>query len=288
MSTEYKRRPHWLKVKGPSGENFHAVRRLIQENELHTVCQSAHCPNVGECWSRRTATFMILGETCTRNCRFCAVNSGHPQGVDPDEPKRVARAVQQLNLRYAVITSVTRDDLPDGGAGQFAQVIREIHQIVPGCQIEVLIPDFLGAREALQIVLDAQPSVLNHNLETVPRLYPEVRPAAIYQRSLQILDWAKQAGATTKSGIMVGLGETADEIQSVMRDLRQIGCDILTIGQYMQPSQAHLPISRFVTPEEFAQFRQEGLRLGFKLVESAPLVRSSYHADNAAGLPRTN
>lgn len=284
MTKQYKRRPHWLKVKGPSGENFHEVRRLVHDSELHTVCKSAHCPNVGECWSRRTATFMILGDTCTRNCRFCAVNSGQPQPVDPDEPRRLARAVKKLNLKYAVITSVTRDDLPDGGAGQFAKVIREINEIVPGCQVEVLIPDFLGSQKALKIVLNAQPTVLNHNLETVPRLYPAVRPAAIYERSLEVLHRAKQAGATTKSGLMVGVGETLDEIRAVMGDLRKIDCDILTIGQYMQPSREHLPIDRFVSPEEFAQLKQDGLEMGFKLVESAPLVRSSYHADNAASL----
>ena len=285
MKSSYQRRPHWLKVRPPAGDNFHEVRRLVQETQLHTVCQSAHCPNIGECWGRRTATFMILGEVCTRNCRFCAVTSGPPQPVDAQEPQRIAQAVKTLRLKYAVITSVTRDDLPDGGAHQFAQTIQEIRQQVPDCRVEVLIPDFLGVKESLIKVLEARPTVLNHNLETVPRLYEIVRPEADYQRSLTLLKRAKTSGVTTKSGLMVGLGETMDEIQQVMHDLRAVQCDLLTIGQYLEPSRDHLPIARFVPPEEFQQLKAYGLALGFKMVAAAPLVRSSYQADLALKLP---
>ncbi|MBN2091999.1 lipoyl synthase [candidate division KSB1 bacterium] len=281
MNSNYKRRPHWLKVKVPTGDRFFSLRQMVYQQQLHTVCQSAHCPNIGDCWGRGTATFMILGDICTRNCRFCAVPHGTPLEVDEDEPRRVAEAVRKLDLKYAVITSVTRDDLADGGAYLFVRTIQEIRKALPTCEIEVLIPDFQGSTGALKIVLDVYPTVLNHNLETVPRLYPQVRPQADYVRSLDLLDRAKKLGATTKTGLMLGLGETLDEVHSVMADLRKIDCDILTLGQYMQPGKEYLPIDRFVTPDEFQQLKTKGLQMGFKLVESAPLVRSSYHADEA-------
>jgi len=282
MASPYQRKPDWLRVPGPSGDNFHEVRRLVENNHLHTVCKSAHCPNIGECWGRRTATFLILGNICTRNCRFCAVSHGAPLPLDADEPQRVAEAIATLNLKYAVITSVTRDDLPDGGAGHFAETIRAVHQRVPRCQVEVLIPDFLGKASALRNVVQAGPAILNHNVETVPRLYSTVRPQAEYQRSLTLLEHAKKMGATTKSGIMVGIGESMDEVLEVLRDLRQVECDLLTIGQYMAPSRYHVPIHRFVAPAEFVELKEKGLKMGFQAVESAPLVRSSYHADQAA------
>lgn len=282
MTQQYKRRPSWLKVPHRAGENYHNVRRLIEQHNLNTVCKSAHCPNIGECWGRRTATFLILGDICTRNCGFCAVKTGQPFEVDEAEPERVAEAVKALNLKYAVITSVTRDDLPDGGASVFARTIKALRKALPDCQIEVLIPDFKGEQAALEVVFQAKPAVINHNLETVPRLYKTVRPQADYQRSLGVLEYLKKRGATTKTGIMVGLGESTGEIREVMLDLRAIDCDILTIGQYMQPGAQHLPIQRFVDPSEFSSFKKEALALGFKLVESAPLVRSSYHADHAS------
>lgn len=278
MTMQRTRHPRWLKVPLPAGTNFHDVRRLIEQNHLNTVCQSAHCPNIGECWGKRTATLMILGDICTRNCRFCAVNSSVPGSVDSDEPMRVAAAVQKLALRYAVITSVTRDDLPDGGASIFAATIRAIHQTAPACRIEVLIPDFIGSIMALETVLAASPDVLNHNIETAPSLYPMVRPQADYIRSLSVLAMAKERGAITKSGLMLGLGETLDEVIAVMHDLQDIKCDILTLGQYLQPSSAHLPIDRYVTPEEFSRLKQIGMKMGFLHVEAGPLVRSSYHA----------
>ncbi len=281
MNSNYKRRPHWLKVKAPTGDQFFSLRQMVHQNQLHTVCESAHCPNIGDCWGRGTATFMILGDICTRNCRFCAVNHGVPLLVDADEPRRVAEAIKKLDIKYAVITSVTRDDLSDGGAQVFAHTIQEIRKQLPTCEIEVLIPDFQGLTDALKQVLDAHPTVLNHNLETVPRLYSQVRPQADYARSLDLLHRAKKDGAITKTGLMLGLGETLDEVHSVMTDLRKIDCDILTLGQYMQPGKEYLPIDRFVTPDEFQQLKTHGLQMGFKLVESAPLVRSSYHADEA-------
>ncbi len=284
METQTKtaRRPEWLKVKLPTGTEFLRVRQLVAQHGLNTVCQSARCPNVGHCWSRRTATFMILGNMCTRNCRFCAVPSGRPEAVDWDEPRRVAEAVRKLNLRYAVITSVTRDDLPDGGAAVFAETIRQIRRAVPGCQVEVLIPDFRGSYEALRTVLDAEPDVLNHNLETVPRLYPRVRPQASYQRSLELLGRARQLGFVTKSGLMLGLGEELGEVQAVMRELREVDCQILTLGQYLQPTPAHLPVARFVPPTEFDELRDFGYAIGFRHVAAGPLVRSSFHADEQA------
>jgi len=278
MKIRHERHPRWLKVPLPAGENFNEVRKLVRDHNLHTVCQSAHCPNIGECWGHRTATFMILGDICTRNCCYCAVIHGRPTSLDLDEPRRVADAVKTLSLRYAVITSVTRDDVPDGGASVFADTIREIRRLAPDCQIEVLIPDFAGSAESLGAVLDARPDVLNHNLETVPRRYPIVRPQANYRRSLEVLERAKRAGFMTKSGLMLGLGETNADVIDVMHDLRAVDCDILTLGQYLQPSVEHAPIDRYVTPSEFDMFKQEGEALGFQHVESGPLVRSSYHA----------
>jgi lipoic acid synthetase len=259
--------------------DYRRVRDVIQSASLNTVCVSARCPNIGECWARRTATFLIMGNICTRNCRFCAVESGRPRPLDPGEPARIARAVRELQLKYAVVTSVTRDDLPDGGARHFAETIRHIKKDQPQCRVEVLIPDFKGSTEALEQVLQAGPEVLNHNIETVPRLYKSVRPQADYSRSLAVLKNAKAMGAVTKSGMMVGLGETSQEIAETMHELRGVGCDIFTIGQYMQPSKDHLAIECFVHPEEFDRLKRFGIELGFSHVESGPLVRSSYHAD---------
>jgi len=272
------RRPHWLKVKLTGSDDFYKVKRLIRDQGLHTVCQSARCPNQGECWGNRTATFLILGDVCTRNCGFCAIDHDRPLPPDADEPRRVAAAVVHLGLSFAVVTSVTRDDLEDGGAGHFAVTIREIRSAAPDCQVEVLIPDFSGSSEALQTVLDASPQVLNHNIETVPALYPIVRPQAKYERSLELLRRASQQGACTKSGLMLGMGESPAQVQSSLQDLRQTGCQILTIGQYLPPSRHHLPVDRFVEPDEFDRLKEYGLSIGFSHVESGPLVRSSYHA----------
>ncbi|KAB2922509.1 MAG: lipoyl synthase [Bacteroidetes bacterium] len=272
------RKPEWLKAKVPGGENYARLRSLIDERRLHTVCEEARCPNMGECWNSGTATFMILGDTCTRSCGFCNVKTGRMHTVDEDEPRRVAEAVALMDLRHAVITSVNRDELYDGGAHIFANTLREIHARMPQCTVEVLIPDFLGSEEALNIVLDAQPAVLNHNIETVPRLYRTVRPQAHYHRSLEVLERAKSKGFTTKTGIMLGLGEETDEVIEVMGDLRAAGCDIFTIGQYLQPTKEHLPVHRFAHPDEFRMLKQRGMELGFRHVESGPLVRSSYHA----------
>lgn len=281
-TTKLKRRPHWLKVDLSGKGHFYDVKELIAQQHLNTVCQSARCPNIGECWAHRTATFMILGNTCTRNCRFCAISHGEVEAVDGDEPLRVAHAVAELNLKYAVITSVTRDDLPDGGAAQFAATIQAIKKISPACKVEVLIPDFAGSASALKSVLDAIPDVLNHNVETVPDLYPRVRPQARYERSLELLDRSRKQGARTKSGLMVGLGETFEQVIATLQDLRKIDCQILTIGQYLQPSRHHLAVERFVAPQEFSEYKRIGLKMGFAHVESAPLVRSSYHADQQA------
>lgn len=274
-----RRRPEWLKVRVPGGEQYKTIKNLIGQQRLHTVCEEARCPNMGECWSAGTATFMILGDTCTRSCGFCAVKTGRPGTLDWDEPRRVADAVKQMGLRHTVITSVNRDERKDGGAPIFAESIRLIREEVPGCKIEVLIPDFKGSEEALNIVLEAQPDVLNHNVETVPRMYRIVRPQAKYEQSLELLHRAKKRGFLTKSGIMVGIGEEPDEVLQVMRDLRDVECDVLTIGQYLQPTKNHLPIERFVHPDEFTMYREEGQKMGFKHVESGPLVRSSYHAE---------
>lgn len=277
-------RPPWIKAKAPAGENYSEVRALVDRMGLHTVCQSAHCPNIGECWHARTATFMILGDICTRSCRFCAVGSGCPAPADADEPERVAGAVRTLGLRHAVITSVTRDDLEDGGAEIFAETIRAIRRHVPSCSIEVLVPDFAGSDEALSKVVIARPDILNHNLETVPRMYPFVRPQAVYERSLRMFSRAREMDPPmlTKSGLMVGVGEDIEEILQVMEDLRRVDCNILTIGQYLRPSAEHAPIVRYYAPEEFEELRTRGLEMGFRHVESGPLVRSSYHAAEQA------
>jgi lipoic acid synthetase len=274
------RRPEWLKAKIPSGEGYAKIKMVIRSNRLNTVCEEARCPNMGECWNAGTATFMILGDTCTRSCGFCAVKTGRPdQGLDWDEPFRVANAVKSMGLRHAVITSVNRDERSDGGAPIFAETLRQIHAEVPGCTIEVLIPDFKGSEEALNLVLDARPDVLNHNLETVPRLYRTVRPQANYHQSLEVLDRAKRKGFVTKTGMMLGIGERPEEVLEVMKDAASMRTDILTLGQYLQPTKAHLPVDRFVHPDEFRMYKDEGLKMGFRHVESGPLVRSSYHAE---------
>lgn len=273
------RRPEWLKVRLGGGNNFSAVRSLIRANNLHTVCESARCPNIGECWSRRTATFMILGNICTRSCRFCNIETGKPVEYDLGEPLRVAEAVKKLNLRHAVITSVARDDLSDGGAFIFAETIRQIQRLHPSCSIEVLIPDFKGDPDDLDTVLNAAPDILNHNVETVERLQKDLRVQATYHRSLGVLQQAKQSGFVTKSGLMVGAGEIKEEIIQTMKDLRAVNTDILTIGQYLPPTKMHYPMERFYTPDEFAELKRIGLDLGFRYIESGPLVRSSYHAD---------
>lgn len=273
-------KPAWLRAKAPSGDNFHNLKRLARGMELHTVCESAQCPNIGECWNHGTATFMLLGNRCTRRCGFCAVPKGRPEPIDWDEPRRVAEAVATLSLKHAVVTSVNRDDDNIGGARIFAETIRQIRERSPGCRIEVLIPDFQGIEEALQIVLDAAPEVLNHNTETVPRLYRVVRSGARYERTLRLLENAKKLSprTVTKSGVMVGLGETAGELINVFRDLGSRGVGILTVGQYLRPSRDHLPIARFYTLEEFDYLKEEALKFGFRHVESGPMVRSSYHA----------
>ncbi len=273
------RRPEWLKVRLPTGEGYHEVKNIVQSGRLHTVCEEARCPNIGECWGRRTATFMILGDVCTRSCGFCAVKTGRPQFLDLDEPRRVAEAVKKMNLKHAVITSVNRDELPDGGAGIFAETIRQIRDKAPECRVEVLIPDFKGDLIALQKVIAVRPDILNHNTETVPRLYRPVRPQGRYEWTLSVLKYAKEKGMTTKSGLMLGIGESTEEVLAVMADLSAMQVDILTLGQYLQPTKEHLPVDRFVPPDEFAMLKREGLRMGFRHVESGPLVRSSYHAD---------
>jgi len=275
------RRPEWLKVRLPGGDNYVDLKRILHGQALHTVCESARCPNMGECWGHRTATFMILGDLCTRRCGFCAVPKGRPTGqVDGQEPERVADAAAAMGLRYIVVTSVDRDDLKDGGATLFALTIAALRRRIPACQVEVLIPDFRGADEALETVLRARPDILNHNVETVPRLYAVARRGSRYDRSLRLLRRSREfePSIPTKSGLMVGLGETFEELVAVLRDLHGVGVDIVTIGQYLRPSRDQLPVARFYTPEEFAALRQEGLRLGIRHVESGPLVRSSYHA----------
>lgn len=280
QSTESKsRRPEWLKARVPGGENYARLKGIVTRHKLHTVCEEARCPNMGECWNHGTATFMILGDVCTRSCGFCAVKTGKPTELDADEPRRVAEAVKLLGVRHAVITSVNRDELYDGGAQIFAETIRQTRALNPDTKIEVLIPDFKGEEFALNIVLDAFPDVLNHNVETVPRLYHTVRPQAKYERSLELLDRAKRRGFLTKTGMMLGIGERTEEVIDVMRDLRKVECDILTLGQYLQPSKEHLPVDRFVHPDEFKMLKDVGSRIGFKHVESGPLVRSSYHAE---------
>ncbi|MFQ5611964.1 MAG: lipoyl synthase [Anaerolineae bacterium] len=279
-----RRKPEWLKVRLPSGGNYGRLKKIMRSQGLHTVCEEALCPNIGECWGRGTATFLLMGDICTRSCGFCHIKTGRPLALDENEPQRVAGAVRAMNLSHCVLTSVNRDELPDGGAHIFANTILEIRKVQPLCSIEVLIPDFKGDRAALKIVMDARPEILNHNTETVPRLYRTVRPQANYQQTLHVLSTAKALDpeAVTKSGIMVGLGETKEEVLDVMRDLRAHEVDILTIGQYLRPSSLHLPIQRYVHPSEFQEFHTLGMEMGFKWVESGPLVRSSYHAEGQA------
>ncbi len=278
------KRPDWLKVKLPTGENYGEVRTLLKEKKLNTVCEEARCPNMAECWNNRTATFMILGDVCTRSCGFCNVKIGMPGELDLDEPRRVVDSIIELKLKHAVITSVNRDELEDGGSTIFKECVRLLRKDKPDCTVEILIPDFKGEENAFNIIMQSPPDILNHNLETVKKLYHAVRPQAMYERSLQLIKWFKERGLKTKSGIMVGIGEEPMEVIELMKDLVNHGCDILTIGQYLQPTKQHLPVDRFVTPDEFAMYKTEGLKLGFKIVESAPLVRSSYHADKHARL----
>lgn len=278
-------RPPWLRVRFPGGSGFGQVQGLVKSQSLHTVCEEAHCPNIGDCWSRGTATFMILGDVCTRSCGFCAIKTGRPEFLDKEEPARVAAAVSEMGLRHAVITSVNRDELPDGGAAIFADTVTAIRRLSPTTTIEVLIPDFKGDLDALSLVMAAEPEILNHNIETVPRLYGPVRPQAIYERSLAVLKAAKTmtAKGLTKSGLMVGFGETLPEVIAVLRDLRAHDVDIVTVGQYLRPTAEHLPVERYWHPDQFATIRDVGYSLGFRHVESGPLVRSSYHADEQAG-----
>jgi lipoyl synthase len=281
-----KRLPFWFKVDIQRGPDYLDLKKLVSDLRLHTVCEEARCPNLWDCWNRRTATFMILGDICTRSCGFCAVKTGKPSELDLEEPERVAKAVKRLGLKHAVITSVNRDELADGGAEIFSRTIRRIREELPGCGVEVLIPDFRGSEEALMTVLSARPDILNHNTETVPRLYSIVRSQAKYERSLELLGRAKARGHVTKTGLMLGLGETLEEVRAVMADLSSIKCDILTLGQYLQPTKDHLPVIRYYHPDEFKQLQSEGLMMGFGHVESGPLVRSSYHADEQI-IPRS-
>ncbi|MBA3826558.1 MAG: lipoyl synthase [Ktedonobacterales bacterium] len=280
MAMTLERRPDWLKVRAPSGENYEELRQLMRSKALHTVCEEARCPNMGECWAHRTATFMILGSVCTRSCGFCAVATGRPMAIDWEEPRHVAEATKQMGLRHVVVTSVNRDEMADGGASAFAATIRWIRRLNPETSIEVLTPDFKGNMDALRVVMEAKPSIFNHNVETIARLYKRVRPQAIYQRSLDVLAKAKEMQPTvpTKSGFMLGLGEERDEIIQLLGDMRAHHIDIVTIGQYLRPSLDHLPIERYVTPEEFREYGKIGKEMGFRHVESGPLVRSSYHA----------
>ncbi|MGH7790611.1 MAG: lipoyl synthase [Candidatus Binatia bacterium] len=275
-----RRHPEWIKVRAPGGDGFAATKQVVKELKLHTVCEEAHCPNLAECWGHKTATFMLLGDVCTRNCGYCAVAHGRPVAVDPHEPERVAEGVARLGLRHVVVTSVDRDDLPDGGAGHFAATARAIKQRLPECAVEVLTPDFKGNLTALAQVVDSPIDIFNHNTETVPRLYRLARPGGKYSRVLELLDEAKRRRPKllTKTGLMLGLGEETDEVHAVMRDLRAVGCDILTLGQYLQPTRDHLKIDRYLPPSEFDALRQVAVELGFRHVESGPLVRSSYHA----------
>ena len=274
------RKPPWLKVKAPGGQNYLKLKQMMRDMDLHTVCEEAHCPNVGECWEHGAATFMILGDVCTRNCAYCAVAHGRPPKFDATEPSRVALAVAEMQLRHAVITSVDRDDLPDFGAWAFAETIRQIRSHLPDCSVEVLVPDFQGNEDSIRAVLDARPEIYNHNTETVPRLYKKCRPGGRYERVMQIFRFAKRYAPDipTKTGMILGMGETIPEVVEVMRDLRAVDVDILTLGQYLRPSDAHIELDRYVTPEEFADLKRVGMAMGFKHVESGPLVRSSYHA----------
>ncbi len=278
------RRPEWIKVRAPTGETYEWLKGLMRSKELHTVCEEAHCPNIGDCWGRGTATFLIMGDICTRSCRFCDVKTGRPKPLDWEEPMRVAMAVKAMNLRHAVITSVNRDERKDGGAPIFAMVIRRIRELQPGCTVEVLTPDFKGNLDALKMVIDEQPDIYDHNVETVARLFKQIQPQDRYEYAIAALSNAKKLNPKqiTKSGIMVGLGETFDEVVETMLDLRAVGVDILTVGQYLQPTRQHAPIARYYSPSEFAEFKQIGLSMGFRWVESAPLVRSSYNAERQA------
>jgi lipoyl synthase len=278
-SSRVRRLPPWFKVKLKQGDDYKDIRQIMDTLELHTICEEARCPNIWECWNNRTATFLILGDICTRRCHYCSVTTGRPKELDRTEPLRVAQAVQALGLRHAIITSVNRDELEDGGAEIFAKTIREIRRLISSCAVEVLIPDLEGNKAALETVVKEQPDILNHNIETVRRLFPSIRPQGKYARSLELLDHAKRLGARTKSGLIVGMGETLEEARQVMLDLRAVGCDIMTIGQYLQPTKHHLPVARFYHPDEFAMLKADGLALGFGYVESGPLVRSSYHAE---------
>ena len=278
-ATSHDHLPPWFKVKIRQGSDYRDIRRIMTDRGLHTICEEAKCPNIWECWNNRTATFLILGDICTRRCHYCDVTTGRPHELDYDEPIRVAEAVEALGLRHAVITSVNRDELTDGGASIFAETIRHIRKKTPSCTIEVLIPDFQGHESALALVMDKQPDILNHNIETVPRLFHSIRPQGKYHRSLELLSRAKSMGGLTKSGLIAGLGETPGEIRHVMQDLRTVGCNILTIGQYLRPTSQHAPVARFYAPEEFNALKKEGLSLGFQHVESGPMVRSSYHAE---------
>jgi lipoic acid synthetase len=274
------RKPSWLKVKAPGGPNYMRLKQLMRELDLHSVCEEAHCPNVGECWEHGTATFMILGDVCTRNCAYCAVAHGRPPKYDIAEPHRVAQAIAQMGLQHAVITSVDRDDLPDFGAWVFAETIRQIHERIPGCSVEVLVPDFQGNEDSIRTVLEAGPEIYNHNTETVPRLYKKARPGGRYLRVMEIFRYAKRIAPDipTKTGMILGMGETIEEVVAVMRDLRAVDVDILTLGQYLRPSDAHITLDRYYTPQEFRQLYEIGMEMGFRHVESGPLVRSSYHA----------
>ncbi|MEO7086659.1 MAG: lipoyl synthase [Gemmatimonadaceae bacterium] len=289
------RKPSWLKVRAPGGTNYLRLKGLMRELDLHTVCEEAHCPNVGECWEHGTATFMILGDVCTRNCAYCAVSHGRPPKYDIEEPSRVAEAIGEMNLQHAVITSVDRDDLKDFGAYIFAETIRQIKARLPNCSVEVLVPDFQGNEDSIRTVLEAEPDIYNHNTETVPRLYKKCRPGGRYERVMRIFETAKRIAPyiPTKSGMILGMGETVEEVEMTMRDLRKVDVDILTLGQYLRPSDSHIPIDRYVTPDEFSYLRNAGMAMGFRHVESGPLVRSSYHAweqvqqmhENPATLP---
>ncbi len=281
---ELGKRPEWLKVRLPGGANYADVKSLMRDQRLNTVCEEARCPNLGECWNRRTATFMILGDTCTRSCGFCNIKVGTPNVLDTDEPRRVADSVATLKLKHVVITSVNRDELVNGGAEIFSECVRLVRDSSPECTIEILIPDFKGEKQAFEILLQNPPDILNHNMETIKSLYHVVRPQAKYERSLELLSWYRAKGLRTKSGIMVGIGEADDEVLELMRDLRSAGCEILTIGQYLQPTKMHLPVIRYVTLESFRALKEYGLQIGFSVVESSPLVRSSYHADEQARL----
>ena len=274
------RKPPWLKVKAPGGPNYMRLKHLMRELDLHSVCEEAHCPNVGECWEHGTATFMILGDVCTRNCAYCAVAHGRPPKYDIAEPHRVARAIAEMGLQHAVITSVDRDDLPDFGAWVFAETIRQIHERIPGCSVEVLVPDFQGNEDSIRTVLEAGPEIYNHNTETVPRLYKKARPGGRYPRVMEIFRFAKRIAPDipTKTGMILGMGETIEEVVAVMRDLREVDVDILTLGQYLRPSDAHIALDRYYTPQEFRRLYEIGMEMGFRHVESGPLVRSSYHA----------